>query len=141
MNASTQRLATSNIVATMANDAMVAFADNVRRLMAHYGWSQTELRKRSGVGQTTISALIRYGDSADKVARLDTVNGMAKAFNVEPWMLQVKDIPLDMLLDKKLAKLVDTYGDVSPEARENIHRVAESEARYDAYRGTLKKAG
>lgn len=134
-------LAISSSLRDMApTTAMHAFARNVRRLMDHLGWTQSELQAKSNVAQTTISALLRYGTTSEKVSTLETVEAIAKAFGVEPWKLQIPDVPLDLLLDKQIEQLMTTYTSISPEGRESIWRVAESEARYEAFRAK-KKAG
>jgi transcriptional regulator with XRE-family HTH domain len=125
----------------MSHDVMLTVATNVRRLMAHRGWSQPTLSQRAGVGQTTLSSLLRYGDGSDKVATLSTVAAVAKAFGVEPWMLQVHDMPIEVMLDKRVERVIDSYIEAGQEGRDSICRVAESEARYQAFRSGQQKAG
>ena len=133
-------LASSPTLEGMANvTAMQAFASNVRRLMGHLGWTQSKLEAESGVAQTTVSNLLRYGSTAEKVSTLETVEAIAKAFRVEPWKLQIPDVPIEMLLNEQLDQLMSTYATISPEGRESIWRVAESEARYETFR--RKQAG
>lgn len=122
----------------MANDAMRAFATNVNRLMAHRKMTQSDLASRANVGQTTISSALRYPET-EKIATLDTVQAIAKALGVAPWLLQVPDVPIELLLSNDISKLVEAYADVGSEGRTNILRVAENEARYEIVR--QEKAG
>lgn len=120
---------------------MRTVATNVRRLMDYRSLAQPQLAQKAGIGQTTLSSLLRYGEGTDKVATLGTVAALARALGVEPWMLQIPDMPIDVMLDKRVERVIDGYIEAGQEGRANICRVAESEARYSTFGGGQQKAG
>jgi transcriptional regulator with XRE-family HTH domain len=102
-----------------------ALADNVRSLRDHHGWSQTELAKRSGVKQTTISALER----GVHAATIDTITNLAVALRVTPWSLLMPGIP-PTNHRAGAARLMDIYVHLPEAGQEQVDRVAEAESRY-----------
>lgn len=114
----------------MTNQAMLTLARNVRTLMERRGWSQVTLARKAGVGQTTLSALLRYGDGIEKTATMDTVQAIARALGVEAWVLQIPELPPDLFDDRGLLDLVHTYAETDSGGREHLVSVAEREAAY-----------
>lgn len=104
-------------------------AANVLALREHHGWSQTELEKRSGVKQTTISAVER----AVHAATIDTLSGLAYAFRVSPWSLLIPGVsPANHRTGA--SKLLEVYVQLPDSGREQLDRVADAESRYHAIR-------
>jgi len=105
--------------------ARKTLAENVKSLREHRGWSQTDLESRSGVRQTTISALERgvHGSS------IDTISGLARAFNLPAWALLVPNLPADAR-DQNLLKVLAAYIQLPSTGRAELDRVAEAETRY-----------
>lgn len=113
---------------------MAIIAANLSRLLAigaPHGLpkSQSELARRSGVAQKTISNwLAPERGGAPQIDKLDRV---ARVYGLDVWQLLVPDLPDDMLLLGHLKKLVANYRKISSlRAREYIDRVAEAEAGY-----------
>jgi len=99
--------------------------------MMHVGIKQAALAKLSGVSQKTISDLLNYGNNVSKSPRLDTLNKLAEALGTTAWLLQIEnDPPLDLLLNKRIEKLVENYVEAPELGRETVDRIAESEVRY-----------
>lgn len=79
----------------MESQVALALADNVRRLKEARGLSQKEIEKLSGArGQPKVSAsaigyVLNYRDTNDRHAALDTVEGLARVFGVEPHELLI----------------------------------------------------
>lgn len=115
-------------------NACEILAANLARLLAlgaAYGLpsSQSELSRRSGVAQKTIS---NWLDPARGGAPLlDKLEMIADVYRLEVWQLLVPDLPDDVLLVGHLKKLVANYAQMTnPAARRYIERIAEAEAEY-----------
>lgn len=74
----------------MNKDVKSVLAINLKNLMRHkYGKiHQSKLRDDSGVAHATIGRLIR----AEVAPNTETLDCIAKAFDVNPWMLLVPDL-------------------------------------------------
>jgi len=114
----------------MTSDAIKALADNVRRLMDANKLTQKQLATRTGVSQKSISDLLNYGGSVSKEPRLGTIEKIAKGFGIPPWQLQIPELPVELLRNHSVGKVLENYRDAEPVGRENIRRVAEGEVRY-----------
>lgn len=135
-------LAAITSITGMPQDPNKALANNLARLMNARAMSQVALAAKSGVGQTTISALINYRNETDsKATRMDTLARIAKALDVEAWMLLIPDMPIDVLGDKRVIDVIDGYVEAGPEGRRAIQRVAEQEARYQTFSSGQEKVG
>ena len=64
----------------------MVFATVLTELMRQRGWSQRELAKRSGIGQTQISKLL----SGTSSPSLDTAEAIAQAFDLETWHMLIR---------------------------------------------------
>jgi len=109
-------------------------AENLRRLLsmgAAHGLpsNQSELARRSGVSQKTIS---NWLDPSRGVAPvLDKLDMIAGVYRLEAWQLLMPDLPDDMLLAGHLRRLVANYRHITdPGARRYVERIAEAEADY-----------
>ena len=98
---------------------------NIADLRNRRDWSQVELAQKSGVKQTTISAIER----AQHSPRADTLEGLAHAFGCPTWALLLPGLPDDATL-RRLDPLLQTYRQLPPQGRAEMDRVAEAEARY-----------
>lgn len=105
-------------------------AENVRRLMEAHQWSQMTLAVRAKVSQKTISDLLNFGRTSNKSPTMTTIARIAAAFGCPPWLLQVPEMPLDLLQNQRVPKLVENYRDGTERGRENVDRIAESEMHY-----------
>lgn len=63
-------------------------AANVNRLMDAGKWANRRLSKASGVSEGAIQRARR----ADVSANLETIEGLAAVFHVDPWMMLVEDL-------------------------------------------------
>jgi transcriptional regulator with XRE-family HTH domain len=102
-----------------------ALAQNVKLLRDSHEWSQMDLAKRSGVKQTTISAVER----AVHAATIDTIVNLAAALQVTPWSLLMPGIP-PTNHRASAARLMDIYVHLPEAGQEQVDRVAEAESRY-----------
>jgi len=109
----------------MDGKTRAALAASVRTLMGAHGWSQSDLARRSGVAQRTISNVLRPETGS---ATIETVVALAKAFQVEPWALLLPEIPVEALQSPALRILIDNYLHASPEGRRALERIGAVEA-------------
>lgn len=107
-------------------------ADNVKRLMEYHNeMTQTLLAKKAGISQRTISNVTNPGSVGSITT--ETIEKLANFFDLEPYHLMIKDLPVEELLSKRLEKLIECYSQSTLEGRENIKRIAENEMRYRQY--------
>jgi transcriptional regulator with XRE-family HTH domain len=108
-----------------------AVARNIQRLMEAQkpdGWKQEKLAERSGVAQRTISNILNPDTGISPT--LDSLEKIARAFHLPTWIIQVPDIPVEILLSRRVEKLVTSYLQANDEGRAIIERTAEAELRY-----------
>ena len=87
---------------------------NLRALMAHAGWNQSELARRSGVSQRHISDILA-GHSQCTVPIADQ---LAAPFGLVGWHLLLPKLPVDLVASPAIGKLVDAYLNADPAGRE-----------------------
>ena len=121
----------------MTKSILETIAGNLERLIKHHEIkSQTELAKKTGVSQRTISNVLRPG-SLDSI-NTETIEALARYFNIEPYHLMIPDLPIEELINKRIEKLIECYSQSSPAGRENLERIAENEVRYNRHEETLR---
>ena len=116
----------------MSSDSNLVLAENVRRLMDASGDSQVKVAKRGGLSQRNVGNVVTYGTTHTTSPTVRTVDGLAKAFGVAPWILFVPEIPLDLLQSGRLDGLMANYVRCPESGRANIERTADSEVRWSA---------
>lgn len=124
----------------MQREIALAFAHNLQRLMDHQGLSQAELARKSGVGQSTLSKLLNTEDPSAMNPRSSTVEQLADFFDVPGWQLLVPGMPLELLLSRRLTKLIENYRDAPDTGRAQVERIAEGEVKYAAAESVLSKS-
>lgn len=111
----------------MDSNTRKLLAANVKRLRLDLGWNQTELGKRSGVGQTTVSS-VENGEG--KSPTLETISALGRALGVPEWTLLVDGSAMDAAQLQGIDHLVHTYLDLPNAGKTQVQRVAEAEERY-----------
>lgn len=124
----------------MQNDPAMIVANNVRRLMESRGLSANQLARACGLGQTTISGLLRYAELR-KTPSLATIQAIAQHFGIEAWQLQIPDLPDDLLQNQRISRLVYSFAEVDETGRASVESVAERETRYHSMSSKLAKDG
>lgn len=94
------------------------------------GDSQGKVAKRGGLSQRNVGNVVTYGTSHATSPTVRTVDGLAKAFGIAPWLLFVPGIPLELLQSTQLQELIEKYIATAELGRRNIDRVADLEVRY-----------
>lgn len=128
------------LLAMEYESATQGLADNVRRLSEHLGLSQTALARKAGISQRAVGDLLNYGRTSNKSPTLKTIEKLASAFGVTSWQLQIPGLPVELLHNHRVGKLIENFRDASPAGRENINRIAESEMHYHVVTETKKQA-
>lgn len=83
--------------------------------------SREDLTKRSGLSRRTLDNL-RTGNFA---CTLRTVEGLAKAFGVEPWEVMLPDLPAELVFNGRLRRVVNSYIRASADGQRTVEQVAE----------------
>lgn len=122
-------IALAPTVLFMRPDANLTVSRNLALLMKATGVRQKQLSAATGVGQSTISSLLRY-EVTRKSPTLDTLTALADYWRIEPWMLAIPDLPIELMTNRRLPHLVSLYAGVSERGREYVEGVAEREHEY-----------
>lgn len=65
---------------------------NLDGLLEAHGWSAAKAAKEAGVGASSVKRALLPSSHPDSSAlNLDTLQALAKAFDVQPWVLLMKD--------------------------------------------------
>lgn len=103
-------------------------AGNLRMLMRREKLTARKLAGKADIAPATMSKIMNLRSAAN----LDTLNSLAKALNVEPWMLILDNLSEDMVTGSGLRSMMRSYHSATPGGREMINMVAEREATYGA---------
>jgi len=116
--------------AWMENEATLALADNVRRIMEHKEWTLVDLARLTGVSKSALGYLVNYKDGNDRHPTTKTIEGIAAAVGIPLWQLMMPGLPMELLGSQRLTKLIENYRDAPAEGRAQVERIAESEVKY-----------
>ena len=116
------------IYAFLMNEEAKNFARNLKLVMEYHGDSQKKLEKRSGVSQKTISNMLNPGD--DTSPGFDKVALVAAAYKIKTWQFLLPNAPLDILINKSVEKLVESFLQIDKLSQETVLQVTENSARY-----------
>jgi len=105
-------------------------ASNLRALMEDREYTQVALARKAGLDQKTISNIINP-DRNEYTPTLAVVEAIAGVFDVPVYQILIDELPLDLLKNHQIHKLVDSYKMTGKEGRRNVSRVAEREADYE----------
>ena len=101
-------------------------AERVRMLREKHGLNQTQLARKAGVSQQSVSSM--ETENTESV-RLITIYKIAEALGVCGVCLQCEDATLEIIEDGSLCRLMHRYCRASPESRDWINQVADRETR------------
>lgn len=108
-------------------------ARNIRFLMDKNGHNAAYLAKKLS-GKVSRSAL-HYILNKEKIARIDTVDDIARVYGLSGWHLISPTLPEDLENSPTLSKLLQDYKAATAEGRSHIEQVADREAEYVAKSG------
>lgn len=104
------------------------FANNLRHLMKLADLNQTELAKKAGVSQKSISNILSGGQAPT----IETAEKLAEPFGLKGWHLIMSGLPDDLISSPSIERLFSSYTNASSEGRKLIDMVAEREAKYQS---------
>lgn len=110
----------------MKKSPKTVLAENVKRMMDSRGWKQPELARASGLGQTTISSILREAVETS----IDKVEMLAKAFKLPTYAMMIPDLDEAMFKHNGLGDIIDVYPKLPEEGRAELSRTAARERRY-----------
>jgi transcriptional regulator with XRE-family HTH domain len=110
----------------MDTETREILARNVKTVRDLRGYNIADLVQRTGLSQRQLNGLER----AEKSARLDTIDKLAKALRVPPWVLLMPAVDPETLIDQDLVKVTVAYARLPAAARQQISRVTDAEERY-----------
>lgn len=116
------------MICRMTKSTLEILANNIKRLMEYHDLAQDDIAKKTKIGQTTLSNVLRPGSLASITTK--TLEELARFFDLEVYHLLIPDLPIEELLNKRIEKLVECYSQSTSDGRENIKRIAENEVRY-----------
>jgi transcriptional regulator with XRE-family HTH domain len=102
-------------------------ARNLNFLMDHYGYSEREMEKRSGVSAKTINNM-RNGKHKATIENTDSV---AAVFGLDGWQMIIPGLPDDLIGSKTLKVTIANYVSSDEDGRKSIDKMAEREALYN----------
>ena len=101
-------------------------ADNIKHLRTLKGWSQSELARRSGIPQRTISAI----ENSVHNTGVEHLESLGKALSVPAWSLLFADIDPALFARGALPDLIANFAALPEDSRQEVKHVANREKRY-----------
>ena len=92
---------------------------NLNRVRIEHDLSTRELSARSGMPQKTLHSLL----NATHIPRLDTVDGVCKALLVSPHAVVTPGAPINMLMSRRIGRLVETFATLDPDQRDEVEKL------------------
>lgn len=102
---------------------VTTFSRNVRQLCRNAHLPAVKLAAHAGISQGIAYRLLNPRTTKDNNPTLDTMYRISAVFQLPLWMLLMPDLPLRMLLDRRMEGLVDRYIAASQEARATLDMI------------------
>ena len=103
-------------------------ANNLQRICKEHDLSSNELANRSGMPQKTVYTIIQ----GTHQCRIDNLDKIAKALLVSPTVLVTPHLPTNVLMSRRVPRMIERYAKLSMEDRERAEAYIESLASPDA---------
>ena len=103
----------------MNMDLVEIVSNNLKRILAEHDLSTNELANRSGIPQKTIHSMV----NGTHACRLDNLDRIAKALLVSPTALVTPHLPTNVLMSRRVPRLVGSYAKLSMEQRDQLETV------------------
>lgn len=112
---------------------MQFIAKRVRFLRGVYGWTQTQLARKAGIAQKTISNIEHEGGEGRDTLKLKNLEKIARAFGFELWIFLIPDEEFikNPKIVSELGDLVKLYLLATPDGKKDIHKIAEIVTKYN----------
>lgn len=108
------------------------FVRNLKFLIDLNEFSQTDLAKKSGVSQKSISNILL----GEQNPTIETAEKIAKAFGLQGWHMIMPNLPSDLISSTELEQLLANFIEASESGREMLIKVAQREAQYNKREAT-----
>ena len=111
--------------------------ENLSRLAREYDMSGRDLEARTGIPQRTCAALLKGENSA----RLSTLDRLCDTMLVEPSALVRDGIATNVLMSRRITRILDAYSALDHEQREIAEKFVELMAVISAQKDKAQKQG
>ena len=91
-------------------------SSNFNQIRLEHDLSTRELAARANMPQKTVYSLC-HGTHVPKV---DTVEALCKTLFVQPQAIVTESLPTNMLMSRRIGKLINGYKNLTPEQREQV---------------------
>ena len=95
---------------------------NIERVRLEHDLSTRELAARCNMPQKTVHSVIRL----THVPNLDTIDQLCRSMFIQPQAVVTESLPLNMLMSRRIGKLIERYKVMTPEQRDQLELFLES---------------
>ena len=95
---------------------------NINKIRLEHDLSSRELAARANMPQKTVHSVC----TQTHVPKLDTVEALCKTLFVQPQAIVTASLPINMLMSRRVGKLIDRYKTLTPDQRDQLEVFVES---------------
>ena len=95
---------------------------NIERVRIEHDLSTRELAARCNMPQKTIHSVLKLTHTP----RIDTIDQLCRAMFIQPQAVVTQSLPLNMLMSRRVGKLIDRYKTMTPDQRDQLEVFLES---------------
>ena len=96
--------------------------NNFNKIRLEHDLSTRELAARANMPQKTVYSLCHQ----THIPRLDTVEALCKTLFIQPQAVVTESLPLNMLMSRRIGRLINSYKTLTPEQRDQVEALVES---------------
>ena len=122
----------------MSNKIAEIIRCNVQKLVDKHELNTVSLGRKASLDQKTAYNLLNP-EKVNSFPTTNTIYKISKYFKIEFWKLVFKDMPLELMKDKKLDDLIRQYARCSQDNRDKILNQVSETARIDQLEKELSK--
>ena len=97
-------------------------ARNLTRVLEAHDMSANDLANRSGMAQKTLHSMV----NGTHQCRIDNLDNVAKALLVSPTTLVTPELPTNLVMSRKLPRLMKKYANLTSEQRDKAEEYIDS---------------
>jgi DNA-binding Xre family transcriptional regulator len=97
-------------------------SSNFNRIRLEHDLSTRELAARANMPQKTVYSLCHQTHTP----KIDTVEALCKTLFVQPQAIVTESLPVNMLMSRRIGKLIEGYKVLTPEQRDQVMDLIES---------------
>ena len=95
---------------------------NFNKIRLEHDLSTRELAARAKMPQKTVYSLCHQ----THIPKIDTVEALCKTLFVQPQAIVTESLPVNMLMSRRVGKLIDRYKTLTPDQRDQLEVFLES---------------